>query len=126
MQNQLQTSAKPGGSTSQTGKGSVAHTAGKDAKEEHETDSQVDQSLKKDTEMTVQAGERLDWFKFETRIRKIILELTEPGIKRGRELEQESRTQKLLFEKVQRRLDETEHLLEKLQKKTAVQDDIFN
>jgi len=43
MQNQLQTSANPGSSTSQTGKGSAVHTAAKDAKEDnkeqHETDS---------------------------------------------------------------------------------------
>lgn len=76
--------------------------------------------------MTIKAGEQLDWFKFETRIRRIIMELTEPGIKRGRDLEQENRKQKLLFEKVQRRLDDTEFTLEKLEKKTAVQDDLFN
>lgn len=83
-------------------------------------------SIKKETEMTIKAGEQLDWFKFETRIRRIIMELTEPGIKRGRDLEQENRKQKLLFEKVQRRLDDTEFTLEKLEKKTAVQDDLFN
>jgi hypothetical protein len=42
MQNQLQTPAKPGGSTSQTGNGSAAHAAAKDVKEEHEIDSLVD------------------------------------------------------------------------------------
>lgn len=41
------------------------------------------------------ASEQLDWFKFETRIRKIILELMEPSIKRNKELEIENRNQKI-------------------------------
>lgn len=73
----------------------------------------------KNTEQTVRANEQLDWFKFETRIRKIILELTEPSIKRSRELEAENRTQKQFQDKLNRRLEDREFVIEKLEKKAV-------
>jgi len=81
-------------------------------------------AIKKETELTQRAGEQLDWFKFETRIRRIIMELTEPGIKRGRELEAENRAQKRYQDKLQRRLEDAEFTIAKLEKKGQAQDEM--
>ena len=43
--------------------------------------------LKEHTEYTKKAKDDLNWFKFESRIRKVILELLEPTANRSRELE---------------------------------------
>jgi len=52
------------------------------------------------------------------------MELTEPGIKRGRELEAENRAQKRYQDKLQRRLEDAEFTITKLERKGQAQDEM--
>ena len=52
------------------------------------------------------------------------MELTEPSIKRSRELENENRAQKRFQDKLIRRLDDAEFTMEKLEKKSAQVDEL--
>ena len=69
--------------------------------------------------MTDKAKDQLDWFKFETRIRKIMMELVDPSVKRTREMEGENRFERLAREKVVRRLDDAEYAIQKLEQKAT-------
>lgn len=74
---------------------------------------------------TQKASDQLDWFKFETRIRRIIMELTEPSIKRCRDMDAENRNIHRSQDTLNQRLEEFDFNLEKLVQKTNAQDELL-
>jgi len=80
--------------------------------------------LKKDTEYTKKAKENIDWFKFETRIRRVILELLEPTANRSRELEANLQNTSRTVNSLRRKQDEQDFAMEKLREKNLGQDDL--
>ena len=81
--------------------------------------------LKKDTEYTKKAKENIDWFKFETRIRRVILELLEPTANRSRELESNLSNTSKIVNSLRRKQDEQDFAMEKLREKNLGQDDLI-
>lgn len=68
--------------------------------------------------MTRMATDNHDWFKFETRIRTIMKEMLEISVLRSKEIENETKKQSKKYEKIERKLEEQEYCIEKLEKKT--------
>jgi hypothetical protein len=56
-------------------------------------------------EYAKKANEQMDWFKFESRIRKVIKELVEPTVTRSKEVEQDTKKLKLHVESLLKRED---------------------
>ena len=75
--------------------------------------------LQQDTEYTKKARENMDWFKFETRIRRVILELLDPTAVRGRELESGLHSLTKTVNQMRRKQDEAEFAIEKLKEKNV-------
>jgi len=80
--------------------------------------------LRGKTEHTERAKEEMDWFKFETRIRKVILELLEPTAKRASDVDRDLRNVRSRLDKLGRRVDDSDYQVEKIDKKTAHQEDL--
>eukprot|EP00347_Sterkiella_histriomuscorum_P001564 403371548 len=65
-----------------------------------------------------------NWFAFETRVRKMVLQMVEPQVKRSileRETIQEVKKQ---HDSIKKKIDECEFIIHKAQKKTASQEDV--
>jgi hypothetical protein len=54
------------------------------------------------------ANEQMDWFKFESRIRKVIKELIEPTVNRSRETDQDTKKLKVHVESLLKREEQSE------------------
>jgi hypothetical protein len=66
----------------------------------------------------------MDWFKFESRIRKVIKELVEPTVNRSKEVEQDTKKLKQHVESLLKREDQSELNIQKLLKKNVGYDEI--
>ena len=64
-----------------------------------------------------QGGENVNWFLFENRIRKMVIELLEPIVKRSNDDREVVLGIKMLSETQKRKLDELEYLTHKSQKR---------
>ena len=80
--------------------------------------------LRRKTEHTERAKEEMDWFKFETRIRKVILELLEPTANRSKDVDRDLRNVRSRLDKLSRRVDDSDYQVEKIDKKTAHAEDL--
>lgn len=56
----------------------------------------------------------MDWFKFESRIRKVIKELIEPTVNRSRETDQDTKKLKMHVENLLKREEQSEFAIQKL------------
>ena len=73
-----------------------------------------------------QKNAELDWFSFETRVRKLIQDLVEPVSKRAVEAKESSDTLRKSNDNLKRKVEEIEFVVHKSQKKSTIFEDINN